>query len=57
VAEVYSQPDAKRLGELADDVREGALEIPIGKRFKLSEIRFAHTFAEQGSTGKVLITP
>jgi NADPH:quinone reductase-like Zn-dependent oxidoreductase len=57
VAEVYSQPDAKRLAELAADVVSGDLVIPIGKRFKLSEIREAHALAEKGGTGKVLITP
>jgi len=57
VAEVYLQPDAKRLAELADDVLSGDLVIPIGKRFKLSEIRAAHTVAEKGGIGKVLITP
>ena len=57
VAEVWAQPDAKRLAELADDVREGDLVIPIGRRFRLSEIREAHTAAEKGGTGKVLITP
>jgi NADPH:quinone reductase-like Zn-dependent oxidoreductase len=57
VAEVYAQPDAKRLAELADDVRAGDLVIPIGKRFKLSEIREAQTLAEKGAAGKVLITP
>ncbi len=57
VAEVYSQPDAKRLAELADDVREGDLVIPIGKRFRLKEMRAAHAIAEKGAVGKVLITP
>ena len=57
VVEVWSQPDAKRLAELAEDVREGDLVIPIGKRFKLSEMREAHTVAEKGAAGKVLITP
>jgi NADPH:quinone reductase-like Zn-dependent oxidoreductase len=57
VAEVYAQPDAKRLGELADDVLAGDLVIPIGQRFPLSEIRAAHTLAEKGGVGKVLITP
>jgi NADPH:quinone reductase-like Zn-dependent oxidoreductase len=57
VAEVYCQPDAKRLAELAEDVREGDLEIPIGKRFKLKEMRAAHAIAEKGAVGKVLITP
>jgi NADPH:quinone reductase-like Zn-dependent oxidoreductase len=57
VAEVYSQPDAKRLAELAEDVREGDLAIPIGKRFRLKEMRAAHAIAEKGAVGKVLITP
>jgi NADPH:quinone reductase-like Zn-dependent oxidoreductase len=57
IVEVWSQPDAKRLAELADDVLEGVLVIPIGMRFKLSEIREAQTAAEKGGTGKVLITP
>jgi NADPH:quinone reductase-like Zn-dependent oxidoreductase len=57
VAEVYSQADAKRLAELAEDVREGDLVIPIGKRFKLSEMLVAHAIAEKGAVGKVLITP
>jgi NADPH:quinone reductase-like Zn-dependent oxidoreductase len=57
VGEVWAQPDAKRLAALADDVLAGDLVIPIGKRFKLSEIRFAQTLAEKGGTGKVLITP
>ena len=57
VVEIYAQADSKRLGELADDVREGDLVIPIGKRFRLSEIREAQTLAEKGGTGKVLITP
>ncbi len=57
VVEIYAQPDSKRLAELADDVREGDLEIPISKRFKLSQIREAHTAAQKGANGKVLIAP
>ena len=57
VVEVYAEPDSKRLAELAEDVREGDLVIPIGMRFKLSQMREAHTAAQKGGTGKVLITP
>jgi NADPH:quinone reductase-like Zn-dependent oxidoreductase len=49
--------DSKRLAELAEDVRDGDLVIPIGKRFKLSQIREAMTAAEKGDSGKVLLTP
>jgi NADPH:quinone reductase-like Zn-dependent oxidoreductase len=57
VVEVYAQPDSKRLAELAEDVREGDLVIPIAMRFKLSEMRAAHAAAQKGASGKVLITP
>jgi len=57
VAEIYAHPDAKRLGELAEDVKEGDLVIPIGLRFKLSQMSEAHAAAQKGGTGKVLITP
>ena len=51
------RPDSKRLAQLAEDVREGALSIPIGQRFKLSQIRDAMSAAEKGNAGKVLLTP
>ncbi len=57
VVQVLAQPDSKRLAELAEDVRDADLVIPIGKRFKLSEIREAHQVAQKGSAGKVLLTP
>jgi NADPH:quinone reductase-like Zn-dependent oxidoreductase len=51
------QPDSKRLGQLAEDVREGDLQIPIGTRYRLSQIKEAMTAAESGAAGKVLLTP
>ena len=54
--QVWSQPDSKRLGELAEDVRDADLIIPIGNRFKLSDIREAHEAAQKGSAGKTLLT-
>jgi NADPH:quinone reductase-like Zn-dependent oxidoreductase len=54
---LQARPDSKRLAELAEDVRQGDLVIPIGKRFKLSQIREAMTAAEKGDSGKVLLTP
>jgi NADPH:quinone reductase-like Zn-dependent oxidoreductase len=57
VHEVWSQPDATRLGQLAGDVAKGDFSIPISKRLKLAEIRQAHELAEKGGAGKVLLTP
>jgi NADPH:quinone reductase-like Zn-dependent oxidoreductase len=51
------QQDSNRLARIAEDVRKGHLLIPIGKRFKLSQIREAMSQAEKGKAGKVLLTP
>jgi NADPH:quinone reductase-like Zn-dependent oxidoreductase len=57
VHEVYAQPDAKRLGVLAQAVAAKALNIPISERMKLKDIRQAHKLAEKGAGGKILLTP
>jgi NADPH:quinone reductase-like Zn-dependent oxidoreductase len=57
VREVWSEPDAKRLGTLAAELARGEFTIPISKSFKLAEIRQAHALAEKGGGGKILITP
>lgn len=55
VRQVWAKPDAKRLAAALRAVAEGALAIPIARRFKLSEIREAQEFAEKGAGGKVLV--
>jgi NADPH:quinone reductase-like Zn-dependent oxidoreductase len=57
VHEVWSEPDAKRLQQLAAEVARGAFTIPISKRLKLAEIRQAQELAEKGASGKVVVTP
>ena len=57
VNEVWSEPDAKRLLQLAAEVVRGAFTIPISKRLKLAEIRQAQELAEKGASGKVVLTP
>jgi NADPH:quinone reductase-like Zn-dependent oxidoreductase len=57
VHEVWSEPDAKRVHQLAGEIARGAFTIPITKRLKLSEIRQAHELAEKGASGKVVLTP
>lgn len=52
------QPDAKRLARMVEAVRSGKLEIPIARRFKLSEAAAAQQLAEAGHLdGKVLLLP
>jgi NADPH:quinone reductase-like Zn-dependent oxidoreductase len=55
--QVWAQPDAARLAQLASDVRNKKFVIPIGKRFKLNEIRQAQQLAENGGVGKVVLLP
>jgi NADPH:quinone reductase-like Zn-dependent oxidoreductase len=51
-----SHPDPRRLVELAQDVVQGKLIIPIAARFPLAQIREAFRRAEHAG-GKVLVTP
>jgi NADPH:quinone reductase-like Zn-dependent oxidoreductase len=57
VREVWSEPDAKRLQELAGELARGEFTLPISKRLKLAEIRQAHALAEKGGGGKIVINP
>jgi NADPH:quinone reductase-like Zn-dependent oxidoreductase len=45
----------ERLGELAQAVAAGKLQIPIARRFPLAEAAAAHELAERGVNGKVLL--
>lgn len=51
----WAHPDPERLAALVRAVAEGALVIPIAKRFPLAQIRDAQQFAEQGAGGKVIV--
>jgi NADPH:quinone reductase-like Zn-dependent oxidoreductase len=55
VRHVWAQPDPDRLASLVRAVADGALAIPIARRFPLSEIREAQELAEKGAGGKVLL--
>jgi NADPH:quinone reductase-like Zn-dependent oxidoreductase len=57
VRDIYSQADPERLHQLAEEVRDGKLIIPIAKRLPLSEIRQAQSMAEKDGHGKVAILP
>jgi NADPH:quinone reductase-like Zn-dependent oxidoreductase len=48
-------PDPGKLAELARAVAEGRLVIPIAKRLPFAQIREAHSMAERGAEGKVVL--
>lgn len=50
-----AHPDPERLAALVRAVAEGALAIPIARRFPLAQIREAQQFAEKGASGKVVV--
>ena len=53
-----SQPDPARLRQLAEAVRDRTLNIPVVRKFKLSEAREAQTLAERGGIdGKIALIP
>ena len=56
VVAISAHPDPRRLTELAEDVVQGKLVIPIVGRFPLAQIREAFRRAEHAG-GKVLVTP
>ena len=57
VRAIVAKPDPDRLFELAKDVGDGKLKIPIACRMSLSDIRKAHEAVEKGVNGKILLTP
>ncbi len=56
VRAMWTHPDSTRLAELARDVAEGRLVVPIVKKFELSQAGAAQTLAEHHAGGKVVLT-
>jgi NADPH:quinone reductase-like Zn-dependent oxidoreductase len=48
-------PDPRKLAELARAAAEGSLVIPIAMRVPFAQIREAHSMAEAGAEGKVVL--
>jgi NADPH:quinone reductase-like Zn-dependent oxidoreductase len=57
VKQVFAQPDAARLQQLAKAYQAGELKIVIAQRMPLSDIRKAQEAAEQGAGGKIVLLP
>ncbi len=58
ITRVFAKPDASKVREFADDVRDGKFVLPIGRRMPLREAAEAQRLAQAGGTGKiVLIAP
>jgi NADPH:quinone reductase-like Zn-dependent oxidoreductase len=52
---VMAQPDAAKVREFADDVRDGKFVLPIGRRMPLRDAAEAHVLGEKGGVGKIVL--
>jgi NADPH:quinone reductase-like Zn-dependent oxidoreductase len=55
VTRVFARPDASKVREFADDIRDGKFLLPISRRLPLREAREAHVLAQKGGAGKIVL--
>ena len=55
VSRVFARPDASKIREFADDVRDGTFVLPVSRRMPLREAGAAHALLERGGGGKVVL--
>ena len=55
VSRVLGRPDASKVREFADDVRDGKFLLPISRRMPLRDAGEAHTLAQKGGLGKIVL--
>jgi NADPH:quinone reductase-like Zn-dependent oxidoreductase len=52
---VFARPDASKVREFADDIRDGTFSLPISRRLPLSDAAAAHVLMEKGGAGKIVL--
>ncbi len=55
VTRVFARPDASKVREFADDIRDGKFSLPISRRLPLSDAAAAHAMMEKGGAGKIVL--
>jgi len=55
VTRVFARPDASKVREFADDIRDGKFLLPISRRLPLRDAGAAHASAEKGGAGKIVL--
>jgi NADPH:quinone reductase-like Zn-dependent oxidoreductase len=55
VTRVFARPDASKVREFADDVRDGAFHLPVSLRLPLRDAARAHALAQGGGAGKIIL--
>jgi NADPH:quinone reductase-like Zn-dependent oxidoreductase len=55
ITRVFARPDASKVREFADDIRDGKFLLPIGRRLPLRDASEGHTLAQKGGVGKIIL--
>jgi NADPH:quinone reductase-like Zn-dependent oxidoreductase len=55
ITRVGARPDASKVREFADDLRDGKFVLPIGRRMPLRDAAEAHQLGQKGGIGKILL--
>jgi NADPH:quinone reductase-like Zn-dependent oxidoreductase len=55
VTRVFARPDASKVREFADDIRDGKFVLPISHRLPLRDAGKAHALAQPGGAGKIVL--
>jgi NADPH:quinone reductase-like Zn-dependent oxidoreductase len=55
VTRVFARPDASKVREFADDIRDGKFVLPISHRLPLHDAAKAHALAQKGGSGKLIL--
>jgi NADPH:quinone reductase-like Zn-dependent oxidoreductase len=55
ITRAFARPDASKVREFADDIRDGKFLLPIGRRLPLRDASEAHTLAQRGGAGKTIL--
>jgi NADPH:quinone reductase-like Zn-dependent oxidoreductase len=55
VTRVFARPDASKVREFADDIRDGKFVLPISRWMPLRDAGEAHALAQGGGLGKIVL--
>jgi NADPH:quinone reductase-like Zn-dependent oxidoreductase len=55
VTRVFASPDASKVREFADDIRDGKFVLPISRRLPLQDAAKAHALVQKGGAGKIVL--
>lgn len=55
VNRVFARPDASKIREFADDIRDGKLVLPVSQRLPLRDAGRAHALLQGGGAGKIVL--